>query len=143
MSTTAVNAAIWLTHQDYTRLKQLYADLTRQSSGTQAGLDTLEEILDLARVVAPETVAQNVVTMNSRVRFEDTRTGEAGIVTVVYPSDADATCGRISVLSPVGAALIGLAEGDETELPLPHGHTRRIRIASVIYQPEAQGDFVS
>lgn len=143
MSTTALNAAIWLTAHDYNRLKQLYADLTRQSAGPQAGLDTLEEILDLARVVAPETVAQNVVTMNSRVRFEDTRTGEAGIVTVAYPSEADAACGRISVLSPVGAALIGLAEGDETELPLPRGQTRRIRIASVIYQPEAQGDFVS
>lgn len=143
MPITAVNADIWLTGQDYTRLKQLYADLLRQSTGAQTGLDTLEEILDLARVVSQEAVPQNVVTMNSRVRFEDTRSGEAGIVTVVYPGDADATCGRISVLSPVGAALIGLTEGDETELPLPRGQSRRIRIASVIYQPEAQGDFVS
>jgi regulator of nucleoside diphosphate kinase len=140
---TAVNAAIWLTEQDYTRLKHLFADLVRQSRGVEAGVDTLEEILDLARVVAPEKVPQNVVTMNSRVRFEDVNTGDAGIVTVVYPGDMDAASGRISVLSPVGAALIGLAEGDETELPLPHGQTRRIRIMSVLYQPEAQGDFVS
>ena len=140
---TAVNAAIWLTEQDYNRLKHLFADLVRQSRGVQPGVDTLEEILDLARVVASEKVPQNVVTMNSKVQFEDTRTGEAGIVTVVYPDNMDAASGRISVLSPVGAALIGLAEGEETELPLPHGQTRRIRIASVLYQPEAQGDFVS
>lgn len=140
---TAVNAAIWLTEQDYNRLKRLFADLVRQSRGVQAGVDTLEEILDLARVVSSEQVSQDVVTMNSKVQFEDTRTGEAGIVTVVYPDDMDAASGRISVLSPVGAALIGLAEGEETELPLPHGRTRRIRIASVLYQPEAQGDLVS
>lgn len=140
--TTAVNAAIWLTEQDYNRLKHLFADLVRQSRGMQAGVETLEEILDLARVVAPEKVPQNVVTMNSKVSFADTETGETGIVTVVYPADMDASSGRISVLSPVGAALIGLAEGDEAVLPLPHGQTRRIRIESVLYQPEAQGDFV-
>ena len=138
---TAVNAAIWLTEQDYNRLKHLYADLVRQSRGMQTGLETMEEILDLARVVAPSEVPQNVVTMNSKVRFADTRTGETGVVTVVYPADMNASSGKISVLSPVGAALIGLQEGEEAELPLPHGETRRIRIESVLYQPEAEGEF--
>ena len=137
----AVNGVIWLTAQDYNRLKHLLADLTRQSRGMQAGVDTLEEILDLARVVHQKKVPGNVVTMNSRVLFRDVSTGEEGTVTVVYPADADASGGRISVLSPVGAALLGEAEGAEVELPLPHGQTRRIRINSVLYQPEAQGDF--
>ena len=137
----AVNGVIWLTAQDYNRLKHLLADLTRQSRGMQAGVDTLEEILDLARVVHQQKVPGNVVTMNSRVLFRDVSTGEEGTVTVVYPADADASGGRISVLSPVGAALLGEAEGAEVELPLPHGQTRRIRINSVLYQPEAQGDF--
>lgn len=79
--------------------------------------------------------------MNSKVRFADTRTGETGVVTVVYPADMNASSGKISVLSPVGAALIGLQEGEEAELPLPHGETRRIRIESVLYQPEAEGEF--
>ena len=69
------------------------------------------------------------------------RRGEHGTVTIVYPADANPSEGRISVLSPVGAALLGESEGAEVELPLPHGATRRIRISSVLYQPEAQGDF--
>jgi regulator of nucleoside diphosphate kinase len=131
----------WLTEQDYNRLKHLLADLTRQSRGMQAGLETLEEILDLARVVHPEKVPENVVTMNSRVLFEDIRTGETGTVTIVYPADVDPSKSRISVLSPVGAALIAESAGKEVELPLPHGQTRRIRIIDVLYQPEAEGDF--
>ena len=135
-----IDGVISLTVQDYNRLRQLLAELTRQSRGMQAGSELLEEILDLARVVQPETVPGNVVTMNSRVLFEDLATLESGTVTIVYPADADPSSGRISILSPVGAALLGESEGAELELPLPHGQTRRIRISSVLYQPEAQGD---
>ena len=137
----AVRESTWLTAQDYNRLRLLLADLTRQSRSMQAGVDTLEEILDSARVVNPSTLPKNVVTMNSRVLFEDIRTGEQGTVTVVYPADVDPTSGKISVLSPVGAALLGETEGSKVELPLPHGQVRRIRISNVLYQPEAQGDY--
>ena len=137
----AINGVIWLTAQDYDRLKRLLAQLTRESRGMQAGLETLEEILDLARVVQPQKVPGNVVTMNSRVVYEDVATSQEGTVTIVYPADANPTEGKISVLAPVGAALLGEAEGGEVELPLPHGQTRRIRIRNVLYQPEAQGDF--
>ena len=137
----AMTGAIWLTEQDYNRLKHLLAELNRQSRGMQAGVDTLEDILDLARVVHPGKVPGNVVTMNSRVQFEDVRTHETGTVTIVYPADVEPGDARISVLSPVGAALLGEAEGQEVELPLPHGQSRRIRIVNVLYQPEAQGDF--
>jgi regulator of nucleoside diphosphate kinase len=136
-----MNAALWLTEQDYNRLKQLWVELTRRSRGMQAGVETLEEILDLARVVGPERMPESVVTMNSRVLFEDVRTGEDDTVTIVYPADADPSSGKISVLSPVGAALLGEAEGREIELPLPHGQMRRIRIMNVLYQPETQGEF--
>jgi len=137
----AIDGVIWVTAQDYNRLKLLLAELTRQSRGMQAGLETLEEILDLARIVHPEKVPSNVVTMNSQVLFEDVSTKEQGTVTIVYPADADPSSGKISVLSPVGAALLGESEGEELELPLPHGQSRRIRINSILYQPEAQGDF--
>lgn len=135
------NAAIWLTEHDYTRLRHLLAELTRQSRGMQAGVETLEDILESARVVSPTGVPANVVTMNSRVLFEDVITREHGTVTIVYPADSDPAAGKISVLSPVGAALIGEPEGREVELPLPYGKTRRIRIIGVLYQPEAQGEF--
>lgn len=137
----SIQGSIWLTAQDYNRLRSLLADLARQSRSMQAGADMLEEILDLARIVNPKNVPQNVVTMNSRVLFEDISTGEEGTATIVYPSDVDPATGRISVLSPVGAALLGEPEGSEVELPLPHGETRRIRIGSVLYQPEAEGDY--
>ncbi|MBI4290116.1 MAG: nucleoside diphosphate kinase regulator [Betaproteobacteria bacterium] len=135
------NAAIWVTDQDYNRLKRLLAGLMQQSRGMQAGVDTLEEVLDLARVVHPEKVPESVVTMNSRVLFEDLRTSEKSTVTIVYPDDADPSSGTISVLSPVGAALLGESEGAKVDLPLPHDRTRRIKIIDVLYQPEAQGDF--
>jgi regulator of nucleoside diphosphate kinase len=135
------NIRIWLTEHDYTRLKHLLADLARQSRGMQAGVATLEDILDSARIVNPAGIPETVVTMNSRVLFEDVLTRERGTVTVVYPADSDPAAGRISVLSPVGAALIGETEGSEVALPLPYGKTRRIRIMDVLYQPEAQGEF--
>ncbi|MCC6532313.1 MAG: nucleoside diphosphate kinase regulator [Burkholderiales bacterium] len=135
-----MDTAIVLTEQDFKRLKQLLAQLARQARGMQAGLETLESILDFARVVQREEVPVNVVTMNSRVMFEDVQTRENGTVTVVYPADADPSRRKISILSPVGAALIGEATGAEVELPLPHGQTRRIRILDVLYQPEAEGD---
>jgi regulator of nucleoside diphosphate kinase len=138
---TTKNAMIWLTEQDYTRLKNVIDERMRRSRTLEHEIETLEEILELARVVQPERVPGDVVTMNSRVQFRDLRTGEEGTVTIAYPTEADAAAQRISVLSPVGSALLGAAEGHELELPLPHGQTRRIRIESVLYQPEAQGDF--
>jgi len=135
-----IDTAIVLTDQDYNRLKQLLAELTRQARGMQAGLETLEEILDFARVIQREKVPVNVVTMNSRVMFEDVETLEQGTVTIVYPADADPSNRKISILSPVGAALIGESVNAQVELPLPHGQTRRIRLLDILYQPEAQGD---
>jgi regulator of nucleoside diphosphate kinase len=137
----AINTMTWLTEQDYNRLRGLLVELTRQSRGMQAGLETLEEILDLARLVQPEMVPNTVVTMNSKVLFEDVQTQEMGTVTIVYPQDADPSNNKVSVLSPVGAALIGESEGKEIGLPLPRDLTRRIRIINVLYQPEAHGNF--
>lgn len=131
------HASIPLTEHDYNRLKGLVSMLERHSSGVSSGLDTLEELLEAAEVVRPDRVPRNVATMNSTVRYQDARTGEEGTLTIAYPNEVDLSRGRISVLSPVGAALIGLAEGQEAELPLPHGKTRRIRIVGVLFQPEA------
>lgn len=137
---TVQTTAIWLTEHDYRRLRELVPMLERRATALDSGVDTLEELLDVAQIVQPDRVPRHVVTMNSTVRFEDVVTREQRTVTIAYPNAAEPSQGRISVLSPVGMALIGLGEGQEADLPLPHGRSSRIRIIEVLYQPEAHGE---
>ena len=95
--------------------------------------------LDRADVVDSREVPPDVVTMNSRVVFEDVRTGKTKEVTLVFPQDADVQCGKVSVLAPVGTALLGLAEGDSIVWPFPDGSSRCLRVVAVTFQPEAEG----
>jgi regulator of nucleoside diphosphate kinase len=95
--------------------------------------------LERADVVASRDVPPDVVTMNSRVVFEDVTTGKTAEVTIVFPHDADVQRGRVSVLAPVGTALLGLAEGDAIVWPFPDGSSRSLRVVTVTYQPEAEG----
>jgi regulator of nucleoside diphosphate kinase len=114
----------------------------------QPVLDThdsrVSELLDLelhrARVVEPRAVPADVVTMNSDVIYEDCDTLERRAVRVCYPRDANAAAGRVSVLAPIGSALLGLRAGQSITLPLPHGR-KRVRVVEIRYQPEASGDF--
>lgn len=101
--------------------------------------DSLDAELHRARVVAQRDVPSDVVTMNSEVVYEDLATGGRRSVRVVYPRDADAASGRVSVLAPIGAALLGLRVGQEIDWPVPNG-VKRLRVAEVPYQPEAAGD---
>jgi regulator of nucleoside diphosphate kinase len=120
-------------------LQQLQALITRDPSGAAERLD---EELARARIVAPHDVSRDVVTMNSEVIFEDTVSGTKRSVRLVYPEAADSSRGWISVLSPLGSALLGLRVHQEFDWILPHGK-RRVRVVSVPYQPEANGDFTS
>ena len=132
---------IRITAHDHQRLTQLIVDLGRLPAASTSGADTLAELLDTGRIVPPQDIPVNVVTMNSQVLYEDIETGELREACVVYPEDANPASGRISVLSPVGASLLGLAAGDETILPLPHGRSACIRICRVVWQPEAHGQY--
>ena len=96
----------------------------------------LESELERADIVDAREVPPDVVTMNSRVVFEDATTGNRAEVTIVFPQDADLERGRISVLAPVGTALLGLAEGDSIVWPFPDGSSRCLRVVQVTYQPE-------
>ena len=79
--------------------------------------------------------------MNSRVVFVDEATGKQREITLVYPNDADATNSRISILAPIGSALLGLSIGQSINWTMPNGNAKRFRIVKVLYQPEAAGDF--
>jgi regulator of nucleoside diphosphate kinase len=130
---------IVLTEQDMTRLRRLVAQHAVGKSAKEC--EALEAELDRAEVVAPTDVPADVVTMNSRVRFADSDTGEEHEATLVYPVDANVKESRISVLAPIGAALLGLSIGQFIDWPVPSGATKRLRVISVLYQPEAAGEF--
>lgn len=119
--------------------KRLAVVATGEGHDPRDVADLLGE-LDRAEVVPAEQVAPDVVTMNSRVRLLDLADGSHHEYTLVYPGAADFAAGRISVLAPVGTALLGYRVGDEIAWPVPGGE-RRLRIEEVLYQPEASGEF--
>lgn len=127
-----------ITEADLLRLSRL---ISSQPKRNARECDALEDELANADVVAPEEISPDVVTMNSRARFVDEDLSEELEMTLVYPRDANLEQGRISVLAPVGAALLGLAVGQSIEWPLPQGGARRLRVSAVLYQPEAAGHF--
>ena len=80
-----------------------------------------------------------MITMNSQVRIEDVDTGMENVYTLVFPSDAGIQEKKLSILAPIGTALLGPA-GETVDWPVPAG-VRTVRIKAVLYQPEAAGDF--
>jgi len=104
------------------------------------GKAALQAELARAEIVEPGKVPPDVVTMNSTVRFVTDSPEQEFQLTLVYPKDADNSGGKISVLAPVGSALLGLAVGDEIEWPRPGGGMTRVRIVDVVFQPERAGE---
>jgi regulator of nucleoside diphosphate kinase len=123
---------ICITEMDQSRLQDLIE--TEQGWATVE----LEHEIERAIVVAPQRVAENVVTMNSKVvlHLDD----EEREVSLVYPQDADERSGKLSVLSDLGAAILGYRKGDAIDWVVSN-RTRRILIDRLIYQPESSGDF--
>ena len=125
---------IYLTQNDADHLLKLV------ESQPGKGLEKLESELVRANVVPREQIPEDVVTMNSRVVFENETTGERREVTLVYPGSADIDAGKISVLVPIGTALLGLRVGQSIDWELPGGEKQRFRIVNVPFQPEAAGE---
>jgi regulator of nucleoside diphosphate kinase len=124
---------IYLTQDDVDRLLKL----VEAQPGKQT--EKLESELVRAQVVPREKIPDDVVTMNSRVIFEDETTRERREITLVYPGSADIDAGKISVLVPIGTALLGLRVGQSIDWELPGGDKHRYRIVEVPFQPEAAG----
>lgn len=125
---------IYLTQNDLDRLLRL----VEAQPGKR--FDQLESELVRANVVPREKIPRDVVTMNSRVVFENETTREQREITLVYPGNADIDAGRVSVLVPVGTALLGLRVGQSIDWELPGGEKQRYRIVEVPFQPEAAGE---
>jgi regulator of nucleoside diphosphate kinase len=103
--------------------------------------ETLAEVLDDADIVAPAEIPADVVTMYTRITIREMPDGEPRTMTLCYPPDADAASGFVSVLSPIGTALLGRRVGEETQWTTPTGAVQRLRIVEVLFQPEASGDY--
>ncbi|MBO1928077.1 nucleoside diphosphate kinase regulator [Thiomicrorhabdus sp. 6S2-11] len=122
-------------------LDRLYSLLDSLPKNSIAGLDDLEEELSRAKIVKPKDMPPNVVTMNSTVQFVIESTNKEFELTLVYPQNMNADGKTISILAPVGSALLGLSIGDSIEWPKPGGGTLNVKITAVTYQPERSGDY--
>jgi regulator of nucleoside diphosphate kinase len=131
---------ITITVADRQRLGTLIDNAATKWTVDPRSLNDLEMELERAAAVDPHEVPRDVVTMNSTVRLRDLDDGETFEYTLVYPRDANAAEGRVSILAPIGTAILGCKAGDVVEWPVPAGKTR-LRIEDVIFQPERAGDF--
>lgn len=131
---------LYITEFDKTRLQELIAVAEDFGSEARSDLESLRGELEIAEVVPSEKVPPDVVTMNSKVLLKDMDTGEEMEFILVFPKDADIDTGAISVLAPVGTAILGYRKGDVVEWPVP-ARVRKIRIEDILYQPEAAKDY--
>jgi regulator of nucleoside diphosphate kinase len=138
MQRTAVKPTIVITEADFERLTSLLASEFAKAISPVEYLDDLRAELKKARIVQPNKVPRSVVTMNSTVTLRDLETGEKETYTLVYPDQADIANNRLSVLAPVGTAILGQRVGEELKWRVPSGW-RRLKVQRVVAQPEREG----
>jgi regulator of nucleoside diphosphate kinase len=130
-------SAITISSLDLQRLEGILAQASTQQSLHLRGL---RSELDRANVLEPTQIPADLVTMNSMVRFIEEETQAEYTMSLVYPDDAGVT-GTISILVPVGSALLGLSIGQTIDWQVPGGRLIRLRIVDVLRQPEAMGEY--
>jgi regulator of nucleoside diphosphate kinase len=135
------NRTIMISDADYQRLEALIESARDGASLREHYLSALEGELKRAQVVPELGVPPDVITMNSVVRLRDLDTDEVEEYELVYPADADWAHNRISVLAPIGTAILGYRLGDVIEWPVLAG-VRRLRVEELLYQPEWAGALV-
>jgi regulator of nucleoside diphosphate kinase len=134
MASERARPSLVLSLEDYERLATL-AHAARKLMPDLA--EELAEEVARARVLAKGERPQHIVCMNSRVEFRDESTGKVQKVTLVYPEAADISQRKVSVLTPIGTALIGLGDGDSISWETPGGESRQLTVLSVEGPPIA------
>ncbi len=129
-----------ITNLDYQRLFNLINSVRDTMKDDLHNIETLEQEIDRAKRIEPRKIGPDFVTMNSEVEVIDLASGRVMTFKLVYPQDADFKNNRLSVLSPLGSALIGYREGDEVEFRVPAG-TKKVKITRILFQPEAKGEY--
>ena len=138
---TLLDRDICLTELDAVRLESMLDQLRRRAPEELSSVEALEDRVDAARVVHQSCIEPQIVTMNSTVVLTDRSSDEAVELTLAYPREADADHGRVSVLSPVGRALIGARIGEVLRVAVPGQRDRTFEVTAIPYQPEAQGRY--
>lgn len=128
---------IYLTEKDYHRLHQVVLE-QRQVNGPQA-VEALGKELKRARILASTEIPADVITMNSRVILRNKSKGDKFELSLVYPREANVSEHKISVLAPVGTAILGCKVGEEVSWPVGN-NLIHYEVEAILYQPEAAGD---
>ena len=131
---------LYITAFDRKRLMKLIEDNVNYNNPDKNYLKELEKELNQGKIVEPKDIPKDVITMNSMVRLKDLDSGEEMTYTLVFPNMADISNNKISILAPIGTALIGYRVGDIIEWEVPAG-LRRLKVEELLYQPEAAGDY--
>ena len=140
MEAIMASRKLYITSFDKSRLEELISVAKEFGGYDRNDLRALAGELEKSEAVSSQEVPANVVTMNSKVILRDLDTSEEMTFTLVFPREANIDEGAMSVLAPMGTAILGYAKGDVLELESPAG-VRRIRIEDIPYQPEAAGDY--
>ncbi len=136
-----MNDNIIITESDYTRLCNLVNDEKNSQRTEMKHLKFLGEELKRAKRTDAQAIPPHIVTMNSKIEVTDLDNGKEMTLQLVYPKDADFKKGRISVLSPMGSALLGYGVGSVISFGVPAG-IKKVKIKSVLYQPESNGEYL-
>ena len=129
---------IYITNNDMERLRKLIITAKEADSEDKKYLRELEDELNKGEMVNSQDIPHNVITMNSKVRLRDINTQKEMIYWLVFPDDSNADQGKISILAPIGTALLGYKVGDIIEWKVPAGLTK-LKVEEILYQPEAAG----
>jgi len=134
------NREIYITEFDLERLNNLIINSYNTNKDLKPYLDNLISELKRAHIVLPKEIPPDVVTMNSRVCILDMENDEESEYTLVFPDNADLVNNKISVLAPIGTAILGYRVGDIIQWNVPDG-IRKLKMVRISFQPEASGNF--
>ncbi|GAB1451946.1 nucleoside diphosphate kinase regulator [Draconibacterium sp.] len=131
---------IQITDLDYNRLNGMINNMRKSNQKVYNDLLFLESELERAERTNPSSITSEFVTMNSVIEVSDCDTNKTMELRLVYPKEANFKLGKISVLSPLGTALLGYKVGSEISYAVPKG-VKKMKISKIVYQPEANGEF--
>ncbi len=131
---------IYITENDLQKLRALVKSARESRRYEEKNIQQLEGELNRAQVLKQQEIPSDVITMNSEVHLRDLETEEETVYRIVYPHQADADKGYVSILAPIGTALLGFRVGDIIRWNVPAG-VAQWKVVKITYQPEAAGDF--